>query len=46
MEYVADREVHDLSQLKKGPGEYEGRGHLKNPMSIDGLPALDPPVAR
>ena len=43
MDFVADREVHDLHQLKKGTREYEGRGHLKNPASIDGLPAIDPP---
>ena len=41
MDYVADRTVHDLHQLKKGQVAYEGRGHLKNPVSIDGLPALD-----
>ncbi|HET6913163.1 MAG TPA: pyridoxamine 5'-phosphate oxidase family protein [Rhodanobacteraceae bacterium] len=40
MDFVADREVLDLHQLKKGPQEYDGRGHLKNPVSIDGLPAL------
>jgi hypothetical protein len=40
MDFVADREVHDLHQLKKGAREYDGRGHLKNPASIDGLPAL------
>jgi hypothetical protein len=40
MDHLADREVLDLHQLKKGPQEYEGRGHLKNPVSIDGLPAL------
>jgi len=40
MDFVADREVLDLHQLKKGPREYEGRGHIKNPVSIDGLPAL------
>lgn len=44
MEFVADREVLDLHQLKKGPQEYEGRGHLKNPASIDGLPALAAPA--
>ncbi|MFL6160742.1 MAG: pyridoxamine 5'-phosphate oxidase family protein [Jatrophihabitantaceae bacterium] len=40
LDFVADRNVHDLHQLKKGPAEYEGRGHIKNPVSIDGLPAL------
>jgi Pyridoxamine 5'-phosphate oxidase len=40
MDHVADREVLDLHQLKKGQREYQGRGHLKNPVSIDGLPAL------
>ena len=40
MDHVADREVLDLYQLKKGPREYQGRGHIKNPASIDGLPAL------
>jgi hypothetical protein len=40
MDFVADREVLDLHQMKKGPREYEGRGHIKNPVSIDGLPAL------
>jgi hypothetical protein len=40
MDFVADREVLDLHQVKKGPREYEGRGHIKNPVSIDGLPAL------
>lgn len=44
MEYVADREVLDLHQLKKGTREYEGRGHIKNPVSIDGLPALAAPA--
>lgn len=43
MEFVADREVLDLHQVKKGAREYEGRGHIKNPASIDGLPAIDPP---
>jgi pyridoxamine 5'-phosphate oxidase-like protein len=40
MDFVADRAVLDLHQLKKGAPEYEGRGHIKNPVSIDGLPAL------
>ena len=40
MDFVSDREVLDLHQLKKGAREYEGRGHLKSPVSIDGLPAL------
>ncbi|HEU5269820.1 MAG TPA: pyridoxamine 5'-phosphate oxidase family protein [Jatrophihabitans sp.] len=44
MDYVADREVLDLHQLKKGPREYQGRGHIKNPVSIDGLPALADPA--
>ena len=42
MEHLADREVLDLHQLHKGPGAYVG--HLKNPVSIDGLPAIDPPA--
>ncbi len=44
MDFVADREVLDLHQLKKGVREYEGRGHIKNPVSIDGLPALAEPA--
>jgi len=44
MDFVADRQVLDLRQTKKGPAAYEGRGHLKNPTSIDGLPAIDPPT--
>ncbi|HTZ42243.1 MAG TPA: pyridoxamine 5'-phosphate oxidase family protein [Jatrophihabitans sp.] len=43
MDFVADRAVLDLRQAKKGPAAYEGRGHLKNGSSIDGLPAIDPP---
>jgi hypothetical protein len=45
MQFVEDRAVHDLHQQKKGPAEYEGRGHLKNPTSIDGLPAIPPPAS-
>lgn len=44
MDFVADRQVLDLHQEKRGPAHYEGRGHLKNPESIDGLPVIDAPV--
>jgi hypothetical protein len=45
MDFVADRQVLDLHQLKKGARQYDGRGHIKNPVSIDGLPAIDAPSA-
>jgi len=44
MEFVADREVLDLHQEKRGAKHYEGRGHIKNPESIDGLPVIDAPA--
>lgn len=44
LDYVGDRDVLDLHQEKRGAAHYEGRGHLKNPVSIDGLPAIDAPA--
>ena len=44
MEFVADREVLDLHQEKRGVGHLRGRGPRQNPESIDGLPAIDAPV--
>jgi hypothetical protein len=41
LEYVADRDVLDLHQLKKPAEYYEAYAHEKNATSIDGLPALD-----
>ncbi|HEX2902279.1 MAG TPA: pyridoxamine 5'-phosphate oxidase family protein [Jatrophihabitans sp.] len=43
MDFVADRQVLDLHQEKRGGSHYQGRGHLKNPESIDGLPVIDSP---
>ena len=40
MDFAGHRDVLDLHQEKKGPAEYVGRAHVKNPNSIDGLPAL------
>lgn len=44
MEHVGDRPVLDLHQEKRGAAHYEGRGHIKNPVSIDGLPVIDAPA--
>ncbi len=44
MDFVADRDVLDLHQEKRGVGHYEGKGHVRNPESIDGLPAIDAPA--
>jgi hypothetical protein len=41
MDYVADRDVLDLSQLKKPAEYYDEYAREKNAASIDGLPALD-----
>jgi hypothetical protein len=46
MQHVADREVLDLHQEKKGAAAYVGRGAEQNPASIDGLPALAPAPTR
>lgn len=43
MQFVADRQVLDRHQDKRGAEHYEGRGHIKNPASIDGLPVIDSP---
>jgi len=40
MDFVADREVLDLSQEKKGQAVYRGYPDGQNARSIDGLPAL------
>jgi hypothetical protein len=40
MEFVADRDILDLHQEKKGAAAYEHYDTGKNAVSIDGLPAL------
>jgi hypothetical protein len=40
MDYVADRDVLDLSQEKKGQAVYRGYPDDQNARSIDGLPSL------
>jgi Pyridoxamine 5'-phosphate oxidase len=40
LDFVADREVLDLRQEKKGPAAYRDYPRTKNAESIDGLPAL------
>jgi hypothetical protein len=40
MDFVADRDVLDLRQEKKGPAVYREYPATKNAVSIDGLPAL------
>jgi hypothetical protein len=40
MDFVADRDVLDLHQEKKGAAAYERYAETKNARSIDGLPAL------
>jgi hypothetical protein len=41
MDYVADRDILDLAQLKRPAEYYECDAREKNATSIDGLPALD-----
>ena len=43
LEFVADRDILDLHQMKRPDEYYEEYGKTRNATSIDGLPALDRP---
>lgn len=44
MDYVADRDLLIRSHSRRSDADLVGYGRTKNARSIDGLPALDPPV--